>query len=124
LALSIFFFSCVGKFENDKLKAENKKLRTELQEIKNGAEFRLNEIIINFKSKNYLKLKILVDSLNQIHPNSEEGNQALLIGKKAEKIIYEKEKKEKAEKDLKDLKERKQLKSKQEKFRKIIRIKK
>jgi hypothetical protein len=121
MALSIFFFSCVSASENDILKAENKQLRIELQEIKNGAEFRLNEIIINFKNKNYSKLKILVDSLNQIHPNSEESNQAILIGKKAEKIIYEKEKKEKAEKDLKELK---QLKNKQEKFREIIRIKK
>jgi hypothetical protein len=120
-ALSAFFFSCVSKSENDILKAENEQLRTELKEIKNGAEYRLNEIIINFKNKNYSKLKVLVDSLNKIHPNSKESNQAVLIGKKAEKIIYQKEKKDKAEKNLK---EKKQLKTKKEKLRKIIRIKK
>ena len=112
--------SCVNQSEYDKVKLENTQLKVELNEIKNGAEFRLNKIVFNFENKNYSKLKILVDSLKQLHPNSEESKKAILINEKAQKIVLEKEKKEEKEKLLK---EKNRLKTKKEKLRQIIRIK-
>lgn len=115
-----FLFSCVNKSEYEKVKLENKKLKAELNEIKNGAKFRLNEIVANFENKNYLKLKILVDSLVQIHPNSEESKKAISINEEVQKILFEKEKIEEEERLLR---EKDREKTKKEKLRQIIRIK-
>ena len=100
--ISIFLFSCVNQSEYDKVKLENDKLKAELNEIKNGAEFRLNQIVANFENKNYSQIEILVDSLKQIHPNSEESKKAILINEKSQKIILERKKKEEKERLLKE----------------------
>jgi hypothetical protein len=118
---SIFLISCVNQSEYDKVKLENNKLKAELNEIKNGAEFRLNEIVANFNNKNYSKLKILVDSLKQLHPNSEQSKKAISLNEKVEKIVLEKEKKDEKERLLK---EKNREKTQKEKLRQIIRIKK
>ena len=118
---SIFLFSCVNQSEYDKVKLENTNLKAELNEIKNGAEFRLNKIVANFNNKNYSKLNILVDSLKQLHPNSEQSKKAILLNEKAKKIILEKEQKDEKERLLK---EKNREKTQKEKLRQIIRIKK
>lgn len=97
LILSTILFSCVSKSEYEKVKLENKQLKAELNEIKNGAEFRLNEIVANFDNENYSKLEILVDSLKRLHPNSEESKKAISINEKAQKIVVEKKKKQEEE---------------------------
>lgn len=119
--ISIFLISCVNQSEYDKVKLENTKLKVELNEIKNGAEFRLNKIVSNFNNKNYSKLNILVDSLKLLHPNSEQSKKAISLNEKAKKIVLEKEKKDKKERLLK---EKNREKTQKEKLRQIIRIKK
>ena len=122
LIFSIFIlYSCVSQSEYDKVKLENNQLKAELNEIKNGAEFRLNNIVASFESKNYSKLKILVDSLKLLHPNSEQSKKAISIYEKAEIIVLEQKKKEETERLIT---EKNKLKTKKEKLREIIRIKK
>ena len=118
---SIFLISCVNQSEYDKVKLENTNLKAELNEIKNGAEFRLNKIVANFNNKNYSKLNILVDSLKQLHPNSEQSKKAISLNEKAKKIVLEKEQKDEKERLLK---EKNREKTQKEKLRQIIRIKK
>jgi hypothetical protein len=118
---SIFLISCVNQSEYDKVKLENTNLKAELNEIKNGAEFRLNKIVANFNNKNYSKLNILVDSLKQLHPNSEQSKKAISFNEKAKKIVLEKEQKDEKERLLK---EKNREKTQKEKLRQIIRIKK
>ncbi len=120
ILITIILFSCVSQSDYDKVKLENSQLKTELNEIKNGAEFRLNQIVANFENKNYSQIEILVDSLKQIHPNSEESKKAILINEKSKKIILEGKKKEEKERLLK---EKNREKTKKEKLRQIIRIK-
>ncbi len=113
------FISCVTQTEYDKLQLENKKLQSEINELKNGARDRLDKIINAFDKKEYNTVLILADSLNNAHPSSTQNVKGLEYKMKSEKIITENEAKEKKEIEI-SINER--IKTDKEKARKIIRI--
>lgn len=77
-SLYLFFVGCNGpsQKEYDSLKNENDKLKSELEECKNGSGKLLNEAKYYYEQKNYLSAKEKISLLLEKHPASNEAKYA------------------------------------------------
>ena len=83
--------SCVSQSDYDKLKKENEILKTELNELKFGADKLLTQAKTQIESKDFVSAQQALETLIQKHPKSEQVKEAKLLLPKIEQGIKEKE---------------------------------
>lgn len=98
--LSIFSSCGIPQSDYDKLKAENEKIKTELDECSNGADKIVAAVEKAYSEKEYSIAKEKIAKLYEIHPESPKNTEfkQLLIAIEKE-LLIEKEKKETEEKE-------------------------
>jgi hypothetical protein len=97
LTILICLSSCgVSQKEYDDLKNENEKLRTELDELKNGPDRLLNEGKALIESKKYQDSKNYLNQLIEKHPVSSQASEAKTLLTEVDRLIeLEKQREEK-----------------------------
>lgn len=90
--------------ENKKLKTENERLSSELDEFKNGAEVIIANVEKAYSAKDYLNARLLINKLYEKHPESPKNTEFKELLSKIEKEeAVEKQKKEAEEKEKRRL---------------------
>ena len=89
--ISLILTSCVSQSDYDKLKKENEILKTELNELKFGADKLLTQAKTQIESKDFVSAQQALETLIQKHPKSEQVKEAKLLLPKIEQGIKEKE---------------------------------
>lgn len=106
-SLILLLTSCSGvsQKEYDSLKAENEKLKIEIEELKYGADKLLNQAKVYVESGNFVNAKTELQTLIEKHPASEQSAEAKILmttvenGIKKQKIAEEKAIAEKEQKE-------------------------
>ncbi len=93
--------SCgVPQADYDKLKTENEKIKSELDECKFGAEKLIAAVEKAYSEKNFTEAKLNITNLSQKHPESQKNKEfAELLKKIEQEEVIENAKKEAAEKE-------------------------
>ncbi len=100
LLVAVLLPSCVMQSEYDKLKSENEVLKTQVDELLNGAERLKAEINKLYEEKNYVLTKERIQKLFEVHPQENEDSQIKAIEKNVEQqLLIAKKRKEEEEKD-------------------------
>lgn len=105
------FLGCSGvsKQEHDSLKAENEKLKLEIEDLKFGPDKLLNQVKLHIESKEYTLAKSEIEELITRHPTSDQAAAAKVFLADVDKQVSEqifKEEKERKEQELANEKER------------------
>ena len=79
--LIIGLIGCVGVSQNeyDTLKAENEKLKQEIEDLKFGPDKLLSQAKLNIESKNFTKAKIELQNLVEKHSTSQQAKEAIQL---------------------------------------------
>lgn len=88
---SLILSSCVPQSDYDKLKKENEALKTELNEVKFGADKLLAQAKTQIDSKDFGSAKQTLETLIQKHPDSNQAKDAKLLLSSVETGIKDKE---------------------------------
>jgi len=88
---SIFLLSCVSQSDYDKLKEENEALKTELNEVKFGADKLFAQAKTQIDSKDFDLAKETLETLIHKHPDSNQARDAKLLLSSVDQGIKDKE---------------------------------
>lgn len=97
LIISTIIISCVSQTDYDKIKAENEKLKFDLEECQNGAEKLIAGAEKAFSEKDYTQARRNIELLAQKHPESPKNKEFSSLLKTITTLELQEQKKKEAE---------------------------